>query len=128
METVVRPAEICQALLAALEAAEGRRRKRKRDQTPDDIGLSIKRELLERVVDENPEPERFEAWLMNYCLRGAVEVAGAVSAMARSVYEEWRLAQSMDEFRSWLDRGAPSDDANADLSAPRENRLGRAKS
>ena len=40
---MVRPAEVCAALLAALEAAEGRRRSRKRDQTPDAIGLAIKR-------------------------------------------------------------------------------------
>ena len=38
-----RPAEVCKALLAALDAADGRRRKRKRDQTPDGIGLAIKR-------------------------------------------------------------------------------------
>lgn len=37
--------------------------------------------------------------------------AGAVSAMARVVLEEWRLAYSMEEFRIWLERGAPSDDA-----------------
>src|SRR5437763_9985731 len=43
-----RPAEICAALLAALEAAEGRRRSRKRDQTPDGIGLAIKRDILKR--------------------------------------------------------------------------------
>jgi hypothetical protein len=42
----LRPADVCKALLAALEASEGRRRKRKRDQTPDMIGLSIKRSLV----------------------------------------------------------------------------------
>src|SRR2546425_831530 len=48
----LRPAEICKALLAALEAAEGRTRKRKRDQTPDTIGLSIKRSVLARAGEE----------------------------------------------------------------------------
>ena len=47
-----RPAEICGALLAALEAAEGRRRSRKRDQTPDGIGLAIKRDILKRTVED----------------------------------------------------------------------------
>jgi hypothetical protein len=61
-----RPAEICKALLAALEAADGRRRKRKRDQTPDAIGLSIKRTLLVRAVEDDPNPEAFEEWLLNY--------------------------------------------------------------
>ena len=40
MDTL-RPRQVCAALLSALQAAEGRRRSRKRDQTPDAIGLSI---------------------------------------------------------------------------------------
>jgi hypothetical protein len=109
---MVRPAEVCAALLAALEAAEGRRRSRKRDQTPDAIGLTIKRELLQRAVQEDPNPEAFEAWLLR-CAQGcrAPESAGAVSAMARAIFEEWNLAHSMNEFKSWLDQGAPSADA-----------------
>ena len=49
-----RPADVCRALLAALEASEGRRRKRKRDQTADAIGLAVKRDLLQRVVEDDP--------------------------------------------------------------------------
>jgi len=60
-----RPADVCRALIAALEAADGRRRKRKRDQTADAIGLGVKRELLQRVVDEDPPPDGFEEWLLN---------------------------------------------------------------
>ena len=110
---IVRPAEVCAALLAALEAAEGRRRSRKRDQTPDAIGLAIKRDLLQRVVQEDPPPEAFEAWLLR-CTQGcsAPESAGAVSAMARAVFEEWGLAHAMHAFKSWLDQGAPSADAD----------------
>jgi hypothetical protein len=107
-----RPADVCRALLAALEASEGRRRKRKRDQTPDAIGLGIKRDLLERAVGDDPQPEAFEEWLLNYPLTcKAPELAGAAFAMARAVFEEWRLAHSLGEFRLWLERGAPSDDA-----------------
>lgn len=105
----LRPADVCRALLAALDGAEGRRRKRKRDQTPDAIGLSIKRQLLEHVVQENPDPGMFESWLLNYSQ--SKDCSGAVAAMARSVLEEWRLAHSMGEFRVWLEEGAPSDDA-----------------
>jgi hypothetical protein len=105
----LRPATVCRALLSALEASEGRRRKRKRDQTPDAIGLALKRELLEQAVQADPEAEAFEEWLLNYA--SARQLEGGVSAMARSLYEEWRLAHSMNEFRTWLDRGAPSDDA-----------------
>ncbi|HSE86094.1 MAG TPA: hypothetical protein VLJ79_07750 [Candidatus Binatia bacterium] len=115
----LRPSEVCKALLAALDASDGRRRKRKRDQTPDTIGLSIKRELLEHVVQDDPNPEAFDEWLLNYPMKCATpESSGAVSAMARSVLEEWRLAHSLEEFRVWLDRGAPSDDAKDEK--PRE--------
>jgi hypothetical protein len=119
--TGLRPADVCQALLAALEAAEGRRRRRKRDQTPDAIGLSIKRALLARVVQDDPSAESFEEWLLHYPEKcDTPEWSGAVSAMARSVLEEWRLAHSMGNFRVWLEQGAPSDDAKDEH--PRERR------
>jgi hypothetical protein len=109
-----RPADVCKALLAALDASEGRRRKRKRDQTPDAIGLSVKRDLLQRVVEDDPPADAFEGWLLNYPQTiGGAEQAGPAFAMARSVFEEWRLAHSLSEFRLWLERGAPSDDATA---------------
>ena len=118
----LRPAEVCQALLAALEAAEGRKRKRKRDQTPDTIGLSIKRCLLARVVQDDPSPEAFEEWLLNYPAKCATpESSGAVSAMARSVLEEWRLAHSLNGFRVWLEQGAPSDDAKDEKPSERSS-------
>jgi hypothetical protein len=106
-----RPADVCRALLAALEASEGRRRKRKRDQTPDAFGLAVKRALLQRAVEDDPPPEAFEEWLLNYpesCK--APELAGPAFAMARAVFDEWRLAQTLGEFRLWLEQGAPSDD------------------
>jgi len=39
----LRPARVCTALLAALNAADGRSRARKRDQTPDTLGLALRR-------------------------------------------------------------------------------------
>jgi hypothetical protein len=114
----LRPARVCRALLAALEAAEGRRRTRKRDQTPDALGLAIKRDLLWRVVEEDPAPDAFEQWLLNYPLTSkSLELAGPAQAMARAVFEEWRLAHTLGEFRAWLDQGAPSDDAADSLPA-----------
>src|SRR2546429_1657267 len=108
-----RPSQICGELLAALDASEGRRRRRKRDTTPDAIGLTIKRDLLERAVAADPEPDAFEAWLHEQCL-AAGRSEGGVRAMALSIFEEWRLAHDADAFRDWLARGAPSDDALSD--------------
>src|SRR4051812_17858389 len=62
--TALRPSHVCRALLSALDAADGRRRKRKRDQTADAIGLALKRTLLERAVADDPEPAAFEQWLL----------------------------------------------------------------
>jgi hypothetical protein len=115
-----RPADVCRALLAALEASEGRRRKRKRDQTPDAFGLAVKRALLQRVVEDDPEPEAFEKWLLDYPVTcKAPELAGPSFAMARAVFEEWRLAHALAEFRLWLEQGAPSDDAPDGTCPPR---------
>ena len=55
----LRPAVLCRGLLDALEASEGRRKRRKRDTTPDAIGLGTKRDLLERAVRDAPDPEAF---------------------------------------------------------------------
>ena len=108
--TPARPSDVCRELLAALDASEGRRRRRKRDTTPDAIGLTIKRELLERAVDADPAPAEFEEWLYQQCL-AAGPAEGGLRAMALSILEEWRLAHEAGSFRDWLARGAPSDDA-----------------
>lgn len=105
-----RPAAICRALLDALEGAEGRRRRRKRDTTPDAIGLAMKRALLEGAVRDDPDPEIFEGWLLARCA-GLGGAEGGMRAMALQVLAEWRLAESSPSFESWLAAGAPSADA-----------------
>jgi hypothetical protein len=117
----LRPAEICRRLLAALDASEGRRRRRKRDTTPDAIGMAVKRRLLEETVQDDPEPDAYEGWLLERCVRGssagqgpgAPVPSGPIRAMALDVLGDWRLAQASGEFRCWLDEGAPSDDAES---------------
>jgi hypothetical protein len=113
----LRPARVCTALLAALDASEGRSRARKRDQTPDSIGLALRRDLLEQVMRHDPEPDAFEPWLQSVV--EASPVPGAMRAMARAVLDEWRLAQRSDAFARWLEQGAPSADAHTDAIRPR---------
>jgi len=103
-----RPRQVCAALLAALDASDGRSRARKRDQTPDSIGLSVRRELLERAVIDDPEPESFEQWLLDSSEAGGS--TGTTYAIARTVLEEWRLAHRLPSFAAWLEQGAPSED------------------
>ena len=115
-----RPAEICRRLLAALDASEGRRRRRKRNTTPDAIGMAVKRRLLEETVRDDPEPEDYEGWLARQCVTAESTPSGPIRAMALDVLGEWRLAQASGVFRRWLEQGAPSDDAGqgGDLTAP----------
>lgn len=106
-----RPAAVCRALLTALEAAEGRRRRRQRDTTPDRIGLAIKQALLEQALVDDPDGEAFEDWLLDQCASRALRHGeGAVRAMALEILQEWRLAERHPGFDAWLAAGAPSDD------------------
>lgn len=104
-----RPSEVCRRLLGAMEGSEGRRKKRKRDTTPDAIGLGIKRDLLAEATVDDPEAEEFEGWLLDQCL-AAGPLAGATRAMAMEILDEWRLALLAPSFGEWLEAGAPSDD------------------
>jgi hypothetical protein len=105
----VRPAQFCGALLATLTAADGRRRRRVRNTTPDAIGLALKRELLEGVIAADPDRDDFEEWLLQRCI-AAGPGSGGLQAMALSILEEWRLAEAAGDFRAWLEQGARSDD------------------
>lgn len=107
--TGLRPSEIAGSLLAALEASEGRRKRRVRNTTADSIGLGIKRDLLVAISTADPEPHDFERWLMDYCA-AAGSADGPIRAMALSIWDEWRMAEESPDFRMWLAQGAPSDD------------------
>jgi hypothetical protein len=114
--TPPRPALVCAALLAALEVSDGRRRRRKRDTTPDAIGMSLKRRLLAEASEANPDPECFDAWLLDRCVTSSPDASiGAMRAMAREVLAEWRLAAASPGFHAWLAAGAPSDDRLLDV-------------
>lgn len=107
--TILRPGRLCQLLLNALQAAEGQTRKRKRDQKPDAVGLALKRAVLLNAVEQDPDPEQFEAWLMAQAL--ASPASGGVIAMCTEILDDYRLACVDPRFRAWLEAGAPSDDA-----------------
>jgi hypothetical protein len=105
----VSPVELCRGLLDALDASEGRRRRRSRNTTADSIGLEIQRTLLEDAVREAPAPEHFERWLLERCVAQG-ESDGAHRAMALSIWHEWQLASHAGGVSAWLTTGARSDD------------------
>ena len=104
-----RPADFARRVVAAVDASEGRRRRRKRNTEPDKIGLEIKRDLLARAAEADPEPEGFEAWLLAQAL--SAEASGPVRALCAEILDEYRLARDDATFATWLAAGAPSADA-----------------
>ena len=112
MTRELRPSDLCLHLMSALDASEGRRKRRARDTTPDAIGLGLERGLAERAIRDDPAPEAFEAWLVERCGEAGL-ASGPMRAVALRILEEWRLAKASPEFGAWLERGAPSDDADA---------------
>jgi hypothetical protein len=109
-DAALRPAAVCQQLLQATDASEGRRKRRKRNTTPDSLGMEVKRALLEAVVADDPDPDLFEAWLFAR-VQASGTLAGATRAMALQVWDEWHFALASGGFRAWLAAGAPSDDS-----------------
>lgn len=98
--------------------SEGRRR-RKRDTTTDAIGQSLKRDILEGAVAEDPDPDAFEGRLLGRCFLGPDGTdTGARRAMGRDVMAGWRLAVDSPAFWRWLEADAPS----ADRGAPPQGR------
>ena len=106
----MRPALLCQQLLRATDASEGRRKRRKRNTTPDALGMEVKRDLLEAAVTDDPNPDDFEAWLFVRVQASGAHV-GATRAMALQIWDEWQFALASGGFREWLAAGAPSDDS-----------------
>ena len=105
----VTPVDVCSGLLSALDASEGRRRRRSRNTTADSIGLAIQRELLQRAVRDGPSEADFERWLQERCVAQG-ESDGAYRAMALLIWHEWKLASQAEDVSAWLMSGARSDD------------------
>ncbi len=108
----LRPGEFSRGMLRAMDAAEGRRKRRKRNTTPDRIGMDIKRDLLRGAAEADPEPDEFEGWLLERVLLAA-EASGPVRALCMQILDEYQAAVMDPHFRQWLEEGAPSADAEA---------------
>jgi hypothetical protein len=106
---MLRPADVCSGLLGALDASEGRRKRRVRNTSADSIGLAIQRDILESAVRGDPSPDDFEAWLMDRCLSEG-DADGAERAMALFIWDQWQLALRAPDVQAWIVAGARSDD------------------
>jgi hypothetical protein len=103
------PTELCRGLLGALDASEGRRKRRVRNTSADSIGLTIQRDILEAAVRDEPAPDEFEAWLLAQCMAEGV-ADGAQRAMALFIWDQWQLALRAPDVEAWIVAGGHSDD------------------
>ena len=105
--STLRPADVCHQLLATLDASEGRRQRRKRNTTPDAIGLAMKRGLLAGAVQDDPEPAAFESWLLQRCQASGIADgpmrAMALEVLAEAAFAHYQMAAHFDDLRYVLD-------------------------
>ena len=104
----VRPAQVCEWLLTSVEVAEGRRKRRPRNTTPDNIGLNLKLEVLQACIAADPEPDQFEGWLADAAVRSD-QASGPLRAVCADVLFEWQTVLTNPDYRDWLLAGPEAD-------------------
>ena len=104
-----RPAQVCELLLTSIEVAEGRRKRRPCNTTPDNIGLNLKLDVLHKAIEADPEPDQFEAWLLQVSLQPG-QPSGPIRAVCSDVLFEWQATLNDPYYRDWLLAG-PEEEA-----------------
>jgi hypothetical protein len=94
----LRPRDLARLLLASRDVLP---RKRARDQQADLAGLALKRSVLERLAELDPEPAEVEETLLNI-VAGLGEPSGPARAVAVLVRDEWRTACACPEWVAHL--------------------------
>jgi hypothetical protein len=89
--------------LALLQLASGDLlpRQRARDQQADVAGLDLKRRVLERIAALDPEPETFDATLVQI-VEEFGPPTGPTRAIALLFREEWQAAETAPEWVAHL--------------------------
>ena len=94
----MRPREVAILLLAASAKAP---RQRARDQRADLAGLEIKRQVLDRLIQRDPDPAVLEATLANVILEIG-SPTGPTRAVAAMLRDELEAAQQNPAFLEQL--------------------------
>ncbi|MGH7322417.1 MAG: hypothetical protein ACRELA_22715 [Candidatus Rokuibacteriota bacterium] len=95
----LRPAHVCQDLLALFEATEGSRSAT----MPEPRRPALKRALLERVVREDPDADTFERWIQEEDVTTQPNPQNPTArALMTDLLLEWRIAQSLQPYREWV--------------------------
>jgi hypothetical protein len=84
----LRPRDLALLLLATRDLMP---RARARDQQADLVGLNLKRRILERIAQLDPEPAELDAALLQ--IAGELgEPGGPARAVAATVRDDWQMA------------------------------------
>jgi hypothetical protein len=97
-EPALRPGNLARLLLAS---GDLRPRLRARDQEADRAGLDLKRQVLNRVVALDPEPEQLAATLTRI-IEEIGPPTGPTRAVARSFHDDWQAACASPEWVAHL--------------------------
>jgi hypothetical protein len=90
----LRPRDLALLLLAS---GDLRPRQRARDQQADRAGLELKRRLLERLAEVDPEPDELPT-LLARVIDEIGPPTGPTRAIAVSIHEEWQMANENPEW------------------------------
>ena len=108
--STARPAQVCDWLLTSIDVAEGQRKRRARNTTPDNIGLNLKLELLRACIAADPDPDGFETWLAAQALQPG-QPGGPIRAVCADILFEWQMALADPFYRDWLLAGPEAEPA-----------------
>jgi hypothetical protein len=100
----MRPREFALLLLTSGDLLP---RQRVRNQTPDTIGLELKRRLLQSLVDLDPEPGKLDETLARL-IEELGPPTGPVRALAVSFRDEWQALPANPEWLEHLRAEAAS--------------------
>ena len=92
-----RPRDLALLLLAS---GDLRPRQRARDQQADQVGLSLKRRMLDRLAALDPEPDQLEQTLQ-HIVDGLGEPQGPARAIAATIRDDWLAACAAP---AWLEQ------------------------
>src|SRR5918998_3691391 len=93
-----RPRDLALFLLAASDEPP---RQRARDQQADRAGLELRRRILERLADLDPEPEAIEPALAEV-VRAMGEPTGPSRGVCALIREEWEQARISPGLWDWF--------------------------
>jgi hypothetical protein len=94
----MRPRDVA---LLLLNSGELLPRQRLRSQTPDAVGLELKRRLLQSLVALDPEPAELDTALERLVLEGGTPV-GPLRALALAFRDEWQALPANPQWIEYL--------------------------